>query len=246
MNRPDVLNALNSVMLGELREAVRAAGKDESVRCLVLTGAGRAFCSGQDLADVADLYRSDEPLDFGSHLRTHYHPIISGLRKMEKPVVAAVNGVAAGAGCSLALAADFRITAESASFIQAFVGVGLVPDSGSTFMLPRLVGLGRAMEIAATGRKVKPEEAAKIGLVTRVVADDELEEEVRKFAGKLAQMPTRAIGLTKRAMNASWNADLEAQLEYEAMLQTTAGRTEDHREGVNAFLEKRPPKFRGK
>jgi 2-(1,2-epoxy-1,2-dihydrophenyl)acetyl-CoA isomerase len=164
---------------------------------------------------------------------------------MEKPVVAAVNGVAAGAGCSLALACDFRIAAQSASFIEAFINVGLVPDSGSTFFLPRLIGIGRAMEMAVTGRKIKADEALAIGLVNRVVPDTELAAEVAKFAQQLASLPTRAIGLTKRALNAAWTADLEQQLDYEAMLQTTAGQTQDHREGVAAFLEKRPPRFQG-
>lgn len=245
LNRPDVLNACNVTMLEALGKAVRDAERETSVRCVVLTGAGRAFCSGQDLADVADRYQSDAPIELGGHLRKNYHPTIIKLRTMEKPVIACVNGVAAGAGCSLALACDLRIAAESASFIESFVNVGLVPDCGGTFMLPRLIGVSRAMEMACTGRKVKADEALRMGLVNQVVADAELTAETMKLAKKLAGLPTKAIGLTKRALNASWSADLETQIEYEAMLQTTAGQTKDHREGVVAFLEKRPPNFAG-
>lgn len=245
LNRPDVLNAFNTAMLKALGKAVKDAERDKSVRCLVITGAGRAFASGQDLAEVADRYKGEETIELGSHLRDHYHPIITRLRTMEKPVIAAVNGVAAGAGCSLALAADMRIAAESASFIQAFIKVGLVPDSGSTFMLPRLIGLSRAMEMACTGRKIKSDEALTIGLVNRVVPDSELTSATTALAEKLASLPPRGIGLTKRAINAAWGHDLPTQLDYEAMLQTTAGKTKDHREGVIAFLEKRTPKFVG-
>lgn len=245
LNRPDVLNAFNTDMLKALIKAVRDADKDKSVRCLVITGNGRAFASGQDLSEVAGRYKSDEPIELGHHLRDYYNPLITKIRTMEKPVIASINGVAAGAGCSFALAADIRIAAESSSFIQAFINVGLVPDSGSTFMLPRLIGLSRAMEMAMTGRKIKAEEALQIGLVNRVVPDDQLAEETGKLAAKLAALPPRGIGLTKRAINAAWNNDLTTQLDYEAMLQTTAGQTHDHREGVVAFLEKRKPDFKG-
>lgn len=245
LNRPDVLNAFNDAMLIALGKAVRAAEKDKAVRCLVITGAGRAFCSGQDLAEVKDRYTSDAPIELGAHLREHYNPMIRKLRTMEKPVIASVNGVAAGAGCSLALACDLRIAAESAGFIEAFVKVGLVPDSGSTFMLPRLIGVSRAMEMAFTGRKIAASEALQIGLVNQVVPGEQLAESTKKLARTLAGLPTRAIGLTKRAINAAWSADLATQLDYEAMLQTTAGQTHDHREGVTAFLEKREPKFKG-
>lgn len=246
LNRPNSLNAFNDLMLKELTKAVRAAEKDPAVRCLVITGAGRGFSSGQDLAEVRERYNSDQPLELGSHLRAMYNPLILKIRTLEKPVIASVNGVAAGAGCSLALACDIRIAAESASFIEAFIKVGLVPDSGSTFMLPRLIGVSRAMEMAFTGRKIKTDEALRIGLVNQVVPDDQLAQETAALARKLADLPTRAIGLTKRAINAAWRADLETQLDYEAMLQTTAGQTQDHREGVTAFLEKRRPTFQGK
>jgi 2-(1,2-epoxy-1,2-dihydrophenyl)acetyl-CoA isomerase len=245
LNRPESLNALDNELLTALGRAVAEADKDKSIRCLVVSGAGRGFSSGQDLADVAERYKSKEPMEIGGHLRERYNPLITRLRTIEKPVIAAVNGVAAGAGCSLALACDLRIAAESASFIEAFIQVGLVPDSGSTFMLPRLVGVARAMELAMTGRKVTAAEALQIGLVNQVVADDQLAGATKKLADKLAGLPTRAVGLTKRAINAAWTTDLETQLDYEAMLQTTAGRTRDHREGVAAFLEKRPPQFTG-
>ena len=245
LNRPDSLNAFNSDLLSALGKAVRDAEKDKSVRCVVITGAGRAFASGQDLAEVSDRYKSDKPIELGRHLRDLYNPMISKLRTLEKPVIASVNGVAAGAGMSLALACDLRIAAESASFIQAFIHVGVVPDSGSTFMLPRLVGLSRAMELAITGRKVKAADALQLGLVNQVAPDADLAAETKKLAQRLAELPTRAIGLTKRAINAAWTNGLDAQLDYEAQLQTTAGQTRDHREGVAAFLEKRPPKFTG-
>ena len=245
LNRPEVLNACNADMLVALSKAAKEAERDRSVRCVVLTGAGRAFCSGQDLAEVADRYKSTEPIQLGGRLRELYNPIVLRLRTMEKPVIASVNGVAAGAGCSLALACDLRIAAESASFIEAFINVGLVPDCGSTFTLPRLVGVARALELTWTGRRVKADEAQRIGLVNQVAPDDQLVEQTATLAAKLASLPPRAIGLTKRAMNASWNASLDAQLDYEAMLQTTAGQSHDHREGVAAFLEKRPPNFTG-
>ena len=246
LNRPDVLNSFNTDMLRALGKTLRSTQKDKSVRCLVITGAGRAFCAGQDLAEVEDAYKGNGKLELENQLRTLYNPIISGLRTMEIPILASVNGVAAGAGAGLALACDFRLASVKASFIQAFIKVGLVPDSGCTFMLPRLVGLARAMEIASTGRKVGAEEALQIGMITRVVEADQLDEETSKFAQELADLPTRAIGLTKRALNASWSADLDTQLDYEAMLQGTASLTQDHREGILAFLEKRPPKFQGK
>ncbi len=245
LNRPDVLNAFNNTLLRELGKAVKAAAKDVSVRCLVITGAGRAFCSGQDLAEVLERYKSPEPIDLGERLRNNYNPIVKSIRTMDKPVLAAVNGVAAGAGASLALACDLRIAADTASFVQAFVNVGLVPDCGGTFSLPRLVGFARAMELAMTGRKVDAEEALRIGLVNRVVETDALSGATSAFAGKLATMPTKAIALMKRAINNAWTADLDEQLEYEAMVQATAGQSHDHREGVMAFIEKRKPDFKG-
>jgi 2-(1,2-epoxy-1,2-dihydrophenyl)acetyl-CoA isomerase len=212
---------------------------------VVITGAGRAFTAGLDLGRLAESYRGDQPITFDGILRRRFNPIATLIRTMEKPIVASVNGAAAGAGCSLALTCDLRIAAESAIFMQAFVNVGLVPDAGSTFMLPRLVGISRAMELAMTGRKVPAAEALQIGLVNRVVPDGQLPAETAKLARKLADLPTRAIGLMKRAINAAWTSDLQTQLDYEAMLQAAAGQTRDHQEGLSAFLEKRPPKFIG-
>lgn len=246
LNRPDVLNAFNDDLLIALSKEAKAAARDESVRCVIITGAGRAFCSGQDLDTVKERMNDPNAPELGQHLREHYNPLIVTLHTMAKPVIAAVNGVAAGAGCSLALACDLRVAAASASFIEAFIKVGLVPDSGSTFTLPRLVGMSRAMEIACTGRKVGAEEALQIGLVNKVVPDDELSAATMQWAGELSSLPTRAIALTKQAFNRSWTADLEGQLEYEALQQTTAGKTEDHHEGVRAFLEKRKPRFKGR
>ncbi len=246
LNRPDVYNAFNDALLSELSDAVKRCERDEAVRCVVITGAGKAFCSGQDLADVKLRYEQPSPtMELGEHLRRLYNPLIGRLRTMEKPVLAAVNGVAAGAGCSLALACDIRIAAASASFMEAFINVGLVPDSGSTFMLPRLIGVSRAMEMCFTGRKVPAEEALRIGLCNQVVPDDQLAAETTALAAKLAALPTRAIGLTKRAINRAWSSGLEDQLEYEAMLQTAAGRMADHVEGVQAFVAKRKPQFKG-
>ncbi len=245
LNRPEVLNAFNDELLTALGKEAKAAAKDDGVRCLVIAASGRAFCSGQDLDTVRERMNDPQAGELGAHLRKLYNPLIQTLRTMEKPVLASVNGVAAGAGCSLALAADLRLAGASASFIEAFINVGLVPDSGSTFMLPRLIGLGRAMEMAISGRKVRAEEALQIGLVNQVVPDDELAGATKALAKKLAESPTKGIGLTKRALNRSWLANLEDQLEYEAFLQTTAGETDDHPEGVRAFLEKRPPVFRG-
>lgn len=245
LNRPDVLNAFTTDMLKGLGKAVKSAAKDQSVRCVVLTGAGRAFCSGQDLAEVKDAYTGGGSLELGSQLRDFYNPIILALREMEKPVIAVVNGVAAGAGASFALACDFRLVASSASFVQAFIHVGLVPDCGGTFFLAQIVGAARAMEIAISGRKVKADEALSLGLATRIVEDDKLADEAASFAAQLAGMPTKAIALTKRAIYGAWSNDLPTHLDYEAMVQTTAGRSADHREGVLAFLEKRKPEYKG-
>ncbi len=243
LHRPQVLNAFDGNLAAALNEALQDADQDESVGCIVITGAGRAFCSGQDLAEYAGRLDTDEPLDLESRLRDEYNPIIARIRTMEKPVIASVNGAAAGAGCSLALACDLRVAGESASFIQAFINIGLVPDCGSTFMLPRLVGVARAMELTFTGRRVPAAEALEMGLVNRVVPDKELPAETGRFARQLAAGPPRAIGLTKRMINDAWTTDLQAQLELEARLQTLAMRTDDHREGLSAFLEKRAPRF---
>ncbi len=242
LNRPDVLNALNEQLLADLHDGLRFAERTPDVRCVVLTGAGRGFCSGQDLRERTGV----QAVSYGDSLRRRYNPIVLRMRTMEKPVIAAVNGVAAGAGCNLALAADLRIASDRASFIEVFSRVGLVPDSGGTFTLPRLVGLGKALELAFTADPVDAHEALRLGLVNRVVPHDELMAHTLALATRLAQGPTRAFGLTKRAFTYALTASLEAALEYEAHLQEIAGRTADHREGVAAFLEKRPPRFEGR
>lgn len=241
LNRPEVLNAVNTPMAKELHDAVRQAARDAAVRCVVLTGAGRGFCSGQDLRG-----RAAGDFSYRAHLRSTYNPVILLLRTMEKPVLAAVNGVAAGAGCSLALAADLRVASARASFIQIFSRVGLIPDSGSTWFLPRLVGTGKAFELACTAEPVDAAEALRLGLVNRVVPPDDLMPQTMELAMRLASGPTRAYGLTKRAFAYAIGASLEQALEYEAQVQEIAGHTADHREGVAAFIEKREAKFEGR
>ncbi|MBL8880026.1 MAG: enoyl-CoA hydratase/isomerase family protein [Phycisphaerales bacterium] len=249
LNRPDSLNAFNEQMAVELAGALRVAERDDGVRCVLLTGAGRAFCSGQDLAEIRSRYAADasaEQLDFARHLREKYNPIVQRIRTIEKPVVAAVNGVAAGAGASFTFACDLRIAARSASFVMAFVHVGLIPDSGATLTLLQHVGYSKAAELCMLGEKISAEEAHRHGLVNKLVDDAELPAAARELAARLASMPTRAIGLTKRALNRAWTATIEDTLEAEAYGQATAGRTADHREGVLAFLEKRKPGFMGR
>jgi 2-(1,2-epoxy-1,2-dihydrophenyl)acetyl-CoA isomerase len=246
LNRPDVLNAFDDQMTTDLQDALKQVERDEEVRCLIITGAGRAFSSGQDLADLKTKYTSGSVPDFGADLRRRYNPVIRRLRGMEKPVIAAVNGVAAGGGLGVALACDLRIASEKASFIEVFINVGLVPDCGNTFTLPRLVGLGKALELCFTGDKVGAEEALSLGLVNKVVPPEELMKTTTELARKLATLPTRAIGLTKRLFNRAMSSDLEGQLEAEAFAQETAGQTDDHLEGVMAFIEKRKPQFTGK
>ena len=243
LNRPEALNALTDEMKGELADGLKAAERDDAVRAIVLTGEGRGFCAGEALNP--ELLKSAEP-PLDRTLRDYYHPVIERMRAMDKPIVAAVNGTCAGAGVSLALAADLRLAADKASFVMAFVKIGLVPDAGSTFFLPRLVGMGKAVEMCMTGDKIDAAEAERIGLVNRVVAGDRLLEEATKLAARLAESPTKALGLMKRAFDRSFRVPLEDQLSYEADLQAIAARTADFREGVAAFLEKRPAVFRGK
>ncbi len=247
LNRPDSLNAVDEATKRELGTCMKNCRHDEAVRCVILTGAGRAFCSGQDLKELKTAYADEDYTPhLGEFLRNQYNPIISNIRKMEKPVIAAVNGVAAGAGCSLALACDLRIAGESAAFVQSFVQVGLIPDSGATYFMPRLIGLARAAELAFTGEKVDARRAFEIGLVNRVIADAELMGYANNLARKLAALPTRSIALTKRLLNQSFGNTLDEQLEAEAFAQETAGLTQDHLEGVRAFMEKRKPGFIGK
>jgi 2-(1,2-epoxy-1,2-dihydrophenyl)acetyl-CoA isomerase len=239
LNRPDVLNALDAETKRLLLEAVRAA-RDPEVRAVVLTGAGRGFCAGQDLQEF-----SESP-DVGAALRATYHPIALGLRELEKPVLAAVNGAAAGAGLSLACLCDIRIAADTASFTPGFVRIGLIPDSGGSFFLPRLLGPARAFEWMSSGRRLSPEEALAWGLVSEVVPAHALAVRAAELAAELAALPTRAIAMNKRLFDHAWTATLEQQLELEAQLQAAAARSEDFAEGIVAFREKRPPEFRGR
>jgi 2-(1,2-epoxy-1,2-dihydrophenyl)acetyl-CoA isomerase len=245
LNRPDRLNALTAGLHEDLRAALDRAASDEAIRALLITGAGRGFCAGQDLSERRAAAR-DPRRDLGQGIERYYNPLIRRLRSLEKPVIAAVNGVAAGAGVGLALACDIVIAAQSASFIEAFSRIGLVPDAGNTWFLPRLVGTARAMAMALTGEAVSAERAATWGLIWKAVPDDALMTEARELAQRLAQGPTRALGLTKRALNRSSTNGLDAQLDLERDLQREVGFGEDYREGVAAFLEKRPPRFNGR
>ena len=245
LNRPDKLNAFTAEMHGELKAALDDVKQDEAVRVLLLTGAGRAFCAGQDLSDRA-VAPGDEPRDLGASLDTLYNPLVRTLRNLELPVISAVNGVAAGAGANVALAADIVLAARSASFIQAFCKLGLVPDSGGTYTLPRLVGRARAMGLALLGDKLPADRAEEIGLIWKAIDDDKLMTEAMALARHLATQPTKGLAMIKQAINASLGNDLDTQLDLERDLQRAAGRTADYREGVNAFLEKRPPRFQGK
>jgi len=241
LNRPQALNAFTPQMNKELQEILKDADEDKDIRCFLITGSGRAFSAGQDLKGRTP----EKKGSLGESLRARYNPIIARLRRTEKISLAAVNGVAAGAGCNLALACDLRIASEEAKFIQAFVRVGLAPDSGGSFILPRLVGLSKALELLLLGEPVDAGEALRIGLVTKVVPASELPDAARQMAERLARSP-RSIGLIKRAVNHAMLSDLESQLEYEACLQEIAGRSADYDEGVRAFIEKRAPVFTGK
>jgi 2-(1,2-epoxy-1,2-dihydrophenyl)acetyl-CoA isomerase len=241
LNRPQALNAFVPQMNQEVLAALKDGDRDTTVRCLVITGAGRAFCAGQDLKGRTPGQKGS----LGSSLREKYNPMIRQIRQMETIVIAAVNGVAAGAGCNLALSCDLRVASEEAKFIQSFVRVGLAPDSGGSFILPRLVGLSKAMELLLLGDPVDAQEAQRIGLVARVFPAAEFAASTRKIAERVARAP-RGIGLIKRAVNHAMLSGLEADLEYEAHLQEIAGRSADYDEGVRAFLEKRTPVFTGK
>jgi 2-(1,2-epoxy-1,2-dihydrophenyl)acetyl-CoA isomerase len=245
MNRPEVLNAFNDPMLEELTEAMEAAAQDERTRCVVLTGAGRAFGAGQDLAAFAGAHANGEPVRVSEHLKK-YHRLIRAMRGMPKPVIGAIRGVAAGISCNIALACDIRIAADNARFLEAFARIGLIPDGGGGYLLPRLVGLGRALDMALLAEEISGPEAERIGLVTKCVPLAELDTTVATFARRLANGPTRAYGLIKELLYKSMDLPLQASLELEGQLQEAAMATEDHREGVNAFLQKRPAKYSGK
>ncbi len=242
LNRPHALNAFNDQMIQETTAVFKQASRDKEIRCVVLTGNGRAFSSGQDLSDINS--RGDS-FSIGDHLRHGYHKLIMQMVTLEKPIIGAINGIAAGAGCGVALAADIRIASDTASFMLAFSRVGLVPDSGVNWFLPRLIGTARAYEMAITADKILAATAYDWGMVNKVVPAAQLMETVAAWAKPLAVGPTLAYGLTKRAMNKAWQTDLSEALTYEAHLQEIAGRSHDSKEGVMAFLQKREPAFRG-
>lgn len=242
LNRPSKLNAFNDQMIGETTDAFKSAGRDAAVRCVVITGAGRGFSSGQDLGDFKE---RGEDVSIGEHLRHGYHRLIRQMVALEKPIIGAINGVAAGAGCGVALAADIRIAADSASFILAFSRIGLIPDSGINWFLPRIIGYARAYEMAITADRVSAATALELGMVNRVAPAEQLPEITAAWARRLAYGPTLAFGLTKRGMMRSWDMTLDEALEYEAHLQEVAGRSQDNREGIAAFLEKRDARFTG-
>ena len=241
LNRPEVYNALNDEITFELQAAFKKLRKDDSCRVIVLTGEGKAFCAGQDLKAAI----GEEKRSFSASLHKRYNPLIKLIRNIEKPVIAKVNGIAAGAGCSIALACDLIVMTDEASLIEVFINIGLVPDSGSSYFLPRLVGSARAFELASTGKKVSGQEAVSIGLANKSVPREELDIAVKEYTDYYVKAPTKAIGLMKRMFNKSGNASLNEMLDYEAYAQDIAGATEDYREGVNAFLEKRKSNFKG-
>lgn len=240
LNRPDSLNAFNEKMTAEIQFALKSLSSDESIRCVAVTGRGRAFSAGHDLKEIAP------GSSFSDSLKRRYNPIIRLITNMPKPVVALVNGIAAGAGMSLALACDFRVMSAGAKLLQAFVRIGLVPDSGSSYFLPRLVGYARAFEFAALGNEILPEEALNLGIVNRVFPEEIFYEEAGRILESFAKGPTRAYSLMKRMLNRAPGFSLEQSLDYEAYMQEIAGRTEDAQEAIKAFIEKRRPKFKGK
>ncbi|MCP8466432.1 2-(1,2-epoxy-1,2-dihydrophenyl)acetyl-CoA isomerase PaaG [Pseudomonas sp. ZM23] len=245
LNRPEQLNSFNAAMHSEVREALMLARQSPEARVLLLTGEGRGFCAGQDLSDRNVAPGAEMP-DLGQSIEQFYNPLIRALRDMPLPVICAVNGVAAGAGANIPLACDLVLAARSASFIQAFCKIGLIPDSGGTWTLPRLVGMARAKALALLGNRLSAEQAEQWGLIYQVVDDASLRDEALKLARHLATQPTYGLALIKRSLNASLNNSFDEQLELERDLQRLAGRSDDYREGVSAFMEKRTPSFKGR
>ena len=242
LNRPEVYNALNDGITYEFQDALKFATKDVGVRVIELTGAGKAFCSGQDLKAAS----TQEKRSFFDSLHKRYNPIIRFMREMPKPIVCKLNGVAAGAGCSLALASDIIVASEDAVMTEVFINIGLVPDSGSSYFLPRLTGMAKAFELCSMGTKIKAGEALALGLINKVVPANQLDEAVKIYTDYFANAPTKSIGLIKKMLNKSATSTLNEMLDYEAYCQQIAGTSEDHKEGVQAFLEKRKASFKGR
>jgi len=242
LNRPEKYNSIVREMALSLQNTLVNCESDDSIRCILITGAGKAFCSGQDLKEAID----PQGPEIEQIVREHYNPIIKRIREIEKPVIAAVNGVAAGAGANLALACDIVTATQSAKFIQAFSKIGLIPDSGGTYFLPRLIGLPKATAFMMTGEPVSSEKAEALGMIYAVYEDAEFESKTLELARSIAAMPTKGLGYTKRLLNQSFNNSLEDQLDLEAATQSLSAHADDHKEGIQAFLEKRTPKFTGK
>ncbi len=241
LNRPDKFNSFVREMALALQETLKECERNSEIRAIYITGNGKAFCAGQDLAEAID----DNGIELQKIVSEHYNPIVKQIRNIEKPIVCGVNGVAAGAGANIALACDITVATESSAFIQAFSKIGLIPDSGGTYFLPRIIGMQKAAALMMLGDKVSAKEAESMGMIYQSVPDQEFENTALSIAQKLAQMPTKGIGLTKRLLNESFNNTLDQQLQREDEIQTEAGNTYDYQEGVNAFLEKRKPNFKG-
>lgn len=245
LNRPAKLNALSQQLLGELLEALEAAGRDPQCRCVLLTGAGRGFCAGADLVDTAFAPRPGERLDMGAALEASYHPVLRAIRQMPKPVIAAINGTAAGAGLNIALVCDVVIAARGARLIQSFINIGLVPDAGGSWSIPRLIGRARATRWLMSGEALEAEQAQQWGLLSEVCEADALPAVAADLAASMARQPTRALAAIKQLMDRSWENDLDTQLALEASCQTEVGYSADALEGISAFVQKRPARFTG-